>query len=75
MYGHGYEIEDLIKENFYLETMESRLDRISFEIYQLSLGAEAFADDVRDRWNLEYVQKKAQKLLEKYCYPDHLEEE
>ena len=37
LYGHGYEIEDLIKENFYLETMESRLDRISFEIYQLSL--------------------------------------
>lgn len=71
LYQHGYDIEDLLKENAYFSQFEKDMESLTFVMYQLAQGEESFREGSKHNWTLEYVQKRCADALSKYYYKDY----
>lgn len=70
LYEHNYEIKDLLEKNHYIDNLEKNYDLMGFSVHMLSKGTDAFADDAKDRFTLEYVIKKCKEIVDNYYFVD-----
>ena len=64
LYKNGYDITEQLEYNSHFSDMESKIDNIMFEIFELSNGN--VREEYKTNYTLEYVEKKCKKLFDRY---------